>query len=397
MTVAVQGRAYDILLPGAVALVIVTPAMSVGALAALMRQDFPLSASEIGALVGLLFLCSAAATRLGERVASRYPATLVGLWAVLTGSAVCAGVALVHTKPILFAACFVVGVVNGLIAPSLNLLIMALVPRRQQGLAFGLRVAAPPATSTLAAVTASILVAHTWSWTVYFWLMAIVGIGVAGVMWRASARDPGPVPPSPRESGRSPARTSLTLLAVGGLLAAASSTVIGPFLVVSMVDQGHSTAAATTLLAIGGWLVIVSRVGIGFMSDRLGSPSHHLRLVALMLLACGAGMAVIGFDRSFAAAAVAAVVALGFGWSWPGLYHHSVISSFPESQARATSLVQSGTYFGSVLGPFAFGLVADHASYSTAWGMSAAAALAASCFLVLGVRLVRRVARLATV
>jgi predicted MFS family arabinose efflux permease len=183
---------------------------------------------------------------------------------------------------------------------------------------------------------------------------------------------------------------SLRLLAVGGLLGATASTVLGPFLVISLVDRGEGAARAAGLLAVGGWLVIGGRIVAGVVSDKIPRPLAHVRAVAWMLLACGAGMAVLAWAGSAAAVVVGTLVAMGFGWSWPGLLHHAVIATHPNSPAQATSLMQTGTYLGSVAGPLAFGLAADRWSFSVAWSGAAVMALGSVLSLMVGVRRIER-------
>ena len=46
-------------------------------------------------------------------------------------------------------------------------------------------------------------------------------------------------------------------------------------------------------------------------------------------------------------------------------------------------MTQTGTYLGVAVGPFVFGVLAEHVSYSAAWNVAAAAAvLAAACIAV---------------
>ena len=380
----------DLLLPGAVTVVLVTPALSLGALAAVMRSDFALTATDLGTLFALFFVCSAICASAGDRVASRFPATTIVRTAVLSSSLVCALIALAHSKPVLLVGCLVAGSANGLAAPALNMLIFWLVPPARHGLAFGVRVAAAPATSTLAALAAFGLASVGWRWEWFYWGAAVLGCAVAVQVSRASQRDPGVSVIERSGPPRSRAPRSLRLLALGGLLGATASTVIAPFLVVSLVDRGQDASRAVTLLALGSWLAIGGRLGAGVISDWWPTPLNHIRGVALMLLACGAGMAVLSRDAADGTLVVAVLVAMGLGWCWPGLLHHAVITTHSSSPTRATSLMQTGTYLGSVAGPLVFGLTADRLSFSLAWTTSACIAAFAASALFAGVALLRR-------
>jgi MFS family permease len=378
------------MLPATVTVVLVTPALSLGALAALMREDFSLSASEIGTIFALFFLCSALSASAGDRVGQRFSATSVVRAAVLCGALVCVVIATVQTKAVLVLGCLVAGAANGLAAPALSMLILWLVPAQRHGLAFGLRVAAAPGTTTLAALGAYGLVAAGWAWSAFYWFTAALGCGVAAALSAASARDPGVTVPGPKVAARSPLPGSLKLLALGGLLGAMASTVIAPFLLVGLIDMGHDAGGAAGLLAIGGWLVIGGRIVAGLASDRIPRPLAHIRTVAWMLLTCGAGMTVLAWEGSYASIVAATLVAMGLGWSWPGLLHHAVITTYPVGRARAASMMQTGTYLVSVIGPLGFGLTADLASFPAAWASSSALAMVSALFLLGGVRLVER-------
>ena len=163
------GRAADLLLPGAVSVVLVTPALSLGALAALMRADFSLGAGELGAMFALYFLCSAVSASAGGRFAARWSATRLVRAAVVCAALVCAVIALVPSKPVLIGGCVVAGAANGLAAPALNMLILWLIPSNRHGLAFGVRVAAAPGTSTLAALGAYAVASAGWHWPAFYW------------------------------------------------------------------------------------------------------------------------------------------------------------------------------------------------------------------------------------
>jgi dipeptide/tripeptide permease len=84
---------------------------------------------------------------------------------------------------------------------------------------------------------------------------------------------------------------------------------------------------------------------------------------------------------------VGTILGFGLGWSWPGLMQFAVVRLNPAAPAAASAIVQTGVYAGGFAGPIAFGLVAAHTSFPTAWLTAATTMVAAALLVVLGRRL----------
>ena len=65
----------------------------------------------------------------------------------------------------------------------------------------------------------------------------------------------------------------------------------------------------------------------------------------------------------------------------------AVVRLNPAAPAAASAIVQMGVYAGGFAGPIAFGFVAAHSSFPTAWLVGAATMVAAALLVVLGRRL----------
>ena len=65
----------------------------------------------------------------------------------------------------------------------------------------------------------------------------------------------------------------------------------------------------------------------------------------------------------------------------------SVIRTYPTRPARATAIAQAGARLGAMIGPFAFGQLVVHGSYTLAWAIAAATAIYAAVIIRLGQRL----------
>jgi predicted MFS family arabinose efflux permease len=297
--------------------------------------------------------------------------------------------AVAQDKQIFVATCVVAGIINGLLTPSLNLLITRLVPVKKRGLAFGIKVAASPAAASLAAMAGYLIAVLDLSWRLLYWTSALAGCFVFVFSLAL-----GPVGAGRRGKGRTrqdarPSR-SLKFLGVGGLLGASGTAVLAPFLVEGLVAQGESPASAAGLLAISGWVGIAARVLVGAFSDRLPDPLLHLRATAVMLTAACVGMVGLAVGGAHVALVAATFVAFGLGWSWPGLLQYAAITTHPDNPAAATGFMQTGTFLGALFGPLVFGFVAQQNSFAAAWSIAALSTLLGALLLLAAVRQIRR-------
>jgi MFS family permease len=383
---------FLLVFPGLVAVIACMPVIALGPTAFAIRRDFELSISQIGFAYTAFFLASTLLTGIGGWLISRFSTLSIVRAGLLCSAALSAAMAFATSAAFIIALAIAAGAVNGLITPSINVLITRLVPLRLRGLAFGFKVAAAPAASALAALGAWATANMHTQWQVLFWANAGVGCAVVGgtlvlrKVGRAEVRRAGVGRPTVRLRANQP----LILLAIGGLLAGSGTGVLPAFLVEGLVDHGLSPGSAAGLLALGGWLGFVSRVVVGGLSDRWPKPLQHLRVVAIMTVVAAASLAVLAFGGGEAVLVAATVTVFTVGWAWPGLIHYAVIATHPDTPAAATTYMQTGTFLGAVLGPLGFGLIAQHVSFAAAWGTSSAVLLAAAAFLAFGVRYLKQ-------
>jgi predicted MFS family arabinose efflux permease len=178
----------------------------------------------------------------------------------------------------------------------------------------------------------------------------------------------------------------MIVLSVGVGFGAAAAGALAAFIVSAAVDSGMGESAAGYMLTIGSALGIVIRVVFGRRADR--RDGGHLRVVALMLL--GGAAAFVAYALGDRVTMIAATpIAFGFGWAWPGLFNFSVVRHNPTAPAAATGITQTGTYVGAMVGPLAFGWIADHASYAAAWWVGASWFVLAAIAVLVGRRLLR--------
>jgi MFS family permease len=164
------------------------------------------------------------------------------------------------------------------------------------------------------------------------------------------------------------------LLLVAVTLSAFASGVLVTSFTVSTVALGLSAARAASLLSFGTLLGVALRILSGVVSDRIGSVGSA---PAGFLLACGAGGALLVASGRGSLTA-GAVVALGFGLSWPGLLYAAVARRAGDRTGSAIGLVEVCASAGAAAGPTLFGLLLDGSGAEAAWYLMTAVLAAAA-------------------
>ena len=362
------------------------PTFLVGGLAVQIRQDLGFGEAGLGAAVTTAFLAGALAApaagpvtdRLGARRSIAFGTSLSGVsllgvamlargWFTLTAFLVVGGLAIAVTDP------------------ALAVLVSRAMPPHRHGLAFGVKEASIPF-ATLISGLAVPAVALTVGWR---WAFAAGLVPLLVLLWMVSRLDvdrlseddtTGPVPVDPEVSTPRPDRTGLFLVAAAAGLGSAAASGVGVFLTESGVAMGLAPASAGLLLATASLAGIVARVTAGAVADRRGGG--HLRLMAGML-AVGAIAMAAGSIGTAPFLLVGAIGAFTGAWGWSGLLFLSLVRASPSSPGAAAGVGLAGLGIGNALGPLGFGLIAQSASFHTAWLAAAtAAALAAGVVLL---------------
>ncbi|RHW23796.1 MFS transporter [Nocardioides immobilis] len=370
--------------PAAVAVHAMLPVLALGSIAFGIRADIQLSVADIGLAFSSFFLCSAVFTSAGGWLAVRSRTSTVARAGTLCSSLLFVGLGAAPNRPVFLMLCLGAGVVNGLLTPSLNILITKIVPVNRWGLAFGLKAAAAPAAATFAALGAYCVAELGVDWRSLFWSCAVAGGLLFTLSWRLG-RDEVETDRREQRQRMRPQR-SLVILGFGGLCGSIGTSVLTPFTVEGLIDAGQTPSSAAILLAVGGWVGIVSRVAVGVLSDVWPEPLCHLRATSAMLVAGSLSMVVLGAGGPFGLLLSATLVAFGLGWSWPGLLHHAALATHAHNAAVATSYMQTGTFLGALIGPLCFGFVAQQVSFPAAWFISATSALLGAAFMMATVR-----------
>jgi MFS family permease len=353
------------------------PVFLVGGLAVQIRGDLHLPVGHIGIFSAVYFGASSLMSSFAGRLAERTGAPFAMRASTLVAGAGLAGIALAPSEAALIGFLALGGVAGAVGQVAANLFLTTSTDPSRQGLAFGIKQSAIPAATLLAGLAVP-LVALTVGWR---WAFAagtvtacVVAVAIRAPAARTLVRNPLPArkPEAPL--------VALVVLSAGGGLAASAANSLGTFLVDSTVAAGISEGNAGLMAAVGSVAGLGTRVVAGWFADRV--TSGRLLWVSMLLTAGAIGYTAMA-TRNTAVLLPATLVCFVGGWGWPGLFNFSVVLRNPGAPAAATGVTQTGVYFGGVLGPLAFGQVAQHVSYTAAWSMNATiAALGAAAIVV---------------
>jgi MFS family permease len=363
----------------------VIPVFLVGGLAVQVSAELHFSPAGLGLVVSAYFGISALASVPSGSLVERYGPTGTARAGIVLSALTLAAVGFAaRSLAVLVALLAVAGVGNALGQLASNATLAAHVPAARQGLSFGLKQAAIPA-STLLAGLAVPVVALTLGWRWAFGLGAGLAMAALPLVPRdARGRRRRAAP----ERGEQ-ATTALVVIGAGAMLAAGAANALGSFLVDAAVAGGLAPASAGLALTAGGAVCLVSRVFGGWLADR--RSYGHMPVIAGSLVVGAAGLALLAVPRG-ATLMIGVLLGFGLGWSWPGLMNFAVVQLHPQAPAAATSITQTGVYAGGCAGPLAFGATAAASGYPTAWLGAASAMFVAAGLMLVGNRLL--VARL---
>jgi MFS family permease len=364
------------------------PMFLVGTLAVELERSLGFGATALGSAVALYSLGAATAAFPLAQLADR-----VGAIRVLRSMALIDAVLLVmialfaRSWGLLIALLIPSGMASVGIASATNRLIArGLLPERH-GLAFGVKQAAVPFATLLGGLAVpAVALTIGWRWTFAFAALLAIGSG-------ASIRAPRRVPGRRRESDarQDIAVGPLAVLATGLGLGVFAANGLATFLVAAGVAIGVSQSTAALTAALASAAAVVVRVGVGHLADT--RITDHFRFVIVMMIGGVAGYVLIAIGNASGSEVlyvIGAVVALGLGWGWNGLFNFAVVREQMHAPARASGIAQIGGRLGAVTGPFAVGVVAGWTSYATAWLVAAGAAIAAAGSVWIGSRRLTR-------
>lgn len=342
----------------------IAPVHLFGALAPDIQAEFGFGDAEQGYAVAAYFAVSALLSswggalsdRLGPTPALRLGTTMAGIGTI--------GVLLASSYGLVVVALCVAGIGNAINQPSNNTFISGGVPVHRRGFALGIKQAAIPTSTGLAGLALpTIAVSLGWQ-AAYVGAAALAGAAIVAMPQVAAPVKPPEIRVRYRPSPR------VWRVAVGAAFGAAAVSNIGAFLVRTLEDAGFDRTTAGVVQVVGSIALITSRVGWGALMDR---RAHDRFRFATGLLVIGAFAYPMVGSGNTVLAICGALMAYGFGWSWPGIVHLGTVEQNPATTGAASGVVQAGMFVGAMTGPAVFGVLADTHGFGWAWLMAAGA------------------------
>jgi predicted MFS family arabinose efflux permease len=378
------------------------PPFLIGALAVQISASLSIDPGRLGLVVSMYFLSSALGSVHLSRVAGNLDALQVMRTGCLLIGVLLGMLALARSSWLPLAAIMTAaGLCNTWTQPAVNQYLADQIPRRRQGVAFGIKQSSVPITTIvggLAVPGIALTVGWRWAMVAAMIVCALIGVCIpAGrsvqsrVLPRLMHRTddgPGELLAESLVSLTSGDRARLSMVSVATAFAVGAGSALPVFAVSAAVASGLTPGVAALVAAAGGGAAVLVRVVVGNHVDRR-SPTP-LTVAAVMLAAGAAGFAILAGASQWEPRILPAVIVVTFAaaWGWNGLLNLAVVQAYPSNAAIATGITGVGGSVGGVVGPLVFGVIAAHASYSAAWWSSAAGAIiGGGIYIIVGRRL----------
>jgi MFS family permease len=357
------------------------PALLLGGLAVLVREDLGFGEFRLGVAVAAFFTASIVISvpvgLLSERIG---PVRTMRSGISLSVLALVGVAVLAQSWLLLVVLVTLGGVGNTLIQVGANHLLATDIGAARQGLAYGIKQSAIPLAGILAGLALPVIgltVGWRWAYLAGAVLAALVLARVWGLRGGPQTRGGG-------RAGDAPL-TALVVVALGAGLGTAAGNALTAFTVEASVAHGIATAAAGLLLTAGSLTGILVRVISGHIADRMGRRSL---LLAASLLSVGAiGYAMLALTQVPGMIVLGTLIAFGGGWGYQGLVLLAVARTNPNAPGAAMAVLRLGPSSGAALGPVVFGALIEQVGYGPAWGTTGFAAVLGVILLLLGRRM----------
>ena len=350
----------------------IMPVFLLGALAPLIGADLGMTPFLLGAAVAVFYGASA----IGSLFLAPFADTS-GVWRVTRlalGVVAIAGLMLTfaaYSVAVIFVVIFLSGLMNGCIQPTTNVIVSRFIPAGRQGLAYGLKQAAIPLSTMLGGVAVPVI-GLTLGWRSAFLLSVLAAVIVLAMTPRQRR------PESLNSEGSNQRLENGILLPMTVMmgLAAGASNAMAAFIASSITAVGHSAGSAGLVIAAGSLFCVIVRIGLGIAADRWHLPL--LRMAGALFLIGALAYLILAFSESMALISLATLLAFGFGWGWAGLLLLAIGRASKGAIGASTGVTHAGVYVGGVLGPIAFGWIAQAHSFALAWQILAIVSILAA-------------------
>lgn len=325
-----------------------------------------------GQTVSMLFL-GRAIDRYGER-------SVVGAGVAAMSLAAFGAAMLASSYLVLLLFLALVGVFYASVQPGGTRAIIRWFPSRQHGVAIGIRQAAFPLGTALAAATLP-LMAHRYGWTTA--MRAASACGLAGGVFFAAFHRDGSA--GWRRAGLQ-ARSTL----IGNLKVVMKNAALRPVLVAGIVLAGfqftfaaHAVTfssirlktdivTASLAFAVAQGVGIVARIGLPWASDCFW-PGQRMRSLSRTICLAGASAFALLLLPIHSSPGLTWIVFAGvglFGIGWYPLWMAEIAELAPRNALAWTiSFAMTLNLLSMSLAPLLFGVIIDWLGYSTAWAV----------------------------
>jgi len=242
-------------------------------------------------------------------------------------------------------------------------------PPHRRGLAMGIRQMAQPVGVGVAAVTIAVVAAHHGIAAALWFPAAAAAIALLLVVFIVV--DP-PRAPHPEGGAPNPYAGDSFLWRIHGVsvLLVVPQFLVWTFALVWLTDErGWSAGVAGALVAGAQIIGALGRIGVGQLSDMVGSRMRPLRWVAV---AAAITMALLGLTDHWTIAVVLMVVATGVTVADNGLAFTAVAERAGAYwSGRALGIQNTAQFLTASAVPPLAGLAIAHSSYALVFGLSA--------------------------
>jgi sugar phosphate permease len=352
----------------------------------LIMPDLGLSRAQLGAVTTVFFLIGAATSTSAGRWTDA-----VGGRRSLFATHLAAGAAFViaaaaRSLLLLLVAAAVAGLGAALANPATNRLILAGFPRGSRGAIVGLKQSGVQLGGLVAGVALpSLALLLGWQRALLSWTVLAAATAAITVRIVAATLDP-PGGPMGRGTTRPTGGPTITVLCAFAALMGFGVASVNTYLPIYSVEVvGTSVTTAGLVVSTLAVLGIASRLGWGWRADRLARPIRVLPILSVGALV-GTMLLLLAAEVGPWALWVGAAVLGGTALGWNGVAMLVAMNAVPPEQAGwASGRVIRFFYFGLVISPVPFGLLADRlSSYVVGWVFVALAFVGATIATTVG-------------
>jgi MFS family permease len=381
-----QQRRATVVVASVVALqvAVTVPMFLVSILSPYLLEDLGLTERSLGLGIGAFYVVSAASAVWLGRIADRQSwrrGLLIAAVAVLVQMLLLAR--FVNGPVLLIIILAGTALAHSLAVASMNLAILESVPRKRQGIAFGVKQAAVPGATLLAGLSSPLVAARFgWRWA-FVIVTAFPILAVVLAFVRRTARLPAGRPDEVATVVPGRLVKRLRVLSLAFAIGTFSTSSLSAFFVLYAVERGMRPTSAGLVVAVASVVNITVRIMMGWLADR--RVWDDFAVAGMLVIGGAAGYLLLAFGNGWWLV-VGAVLGYGIGWAWQGLVHLGAVRLIPSAPGYATGVIRTGLAAGSGSGPVVSGLLIGVLGYAALWCVLGGLAAMAAVVVFLAVR-----------